>query len=154
MLVCWCYFTESDQLLNHDYIVHGHVIHTTRDLCRSLFSAIDWETAEALLTFVHVHYSLPEKLRMTDSSSLHIIQFIVSCTQNCTLSTSGPLCLQFFYGMMSMTLCFMVWDWRALRAESMFSCWCNLLFLFLSSTIFSFCYFQLIFFPATIITTM
>ena len=37
------------------------------------------------------------------------------------------LCL---FGTILVTLCLMVWDWRVSRAESMLSCWHDLLFLF------------------------
>ena len=54
------------------------------------------------------------------------------------LSTAGPLCpSQYLSGTILMTMCLMVWDWRVFRAESMSSCWFNLLFL-LSPPIFCF----------------
>ena len=49
------------------------------------------------------------------------------------LSTVETLCpSQCLFGMILVTVYLMVWDWRVLRAESMLSCWLNLLLLFVS----------------------
>ena len=47
------------------------------------------------------------------------------------LSVAEPLCpSRCLFGTILVTLCLMVWDWRASRAELMLSCWHDLLFLF------------------------
>ena len=47
------------------------------------------------------------------------------------LSIAEPLCpSRCLFGTILVTLCLMVWDWRVSRAESMLSCWHDLLFLF------------------------
>ena len=47
------------------------------------------------------------------------------------LSIAEPLCPSpCLFGTILVTLCLMVWDWWASRAEPMLSCWHDLLFLF------------------------
>ena len=54
------------------------------------------------------------------------------------LSITEPLCPSLcLFGTILLTLCLMVWDWRASRAEPMLSCW-HLLFLFVSYYFISF----------------
>ena len=49
------------------------------------------------------------------------------------LSSAAALCLsRCLFRTILVTLCLMVWDWRVSRAEPMFSCWHDLLFLFVS----------------------
>ena len=65
-------------------------------------------------------------LRLLIGTRLHLL--IVGL-----LSITELLCLsQCLFGMILVTLCYMVLVWRVLRAEPMLSCWPNLLFLFVS----------------------
>ena len=67
-----------------------------------------------------------------------VVLWLLICTRSCLivvgfLSIAEPLypsrCL---FGTILVTLCLMVWDWWASRAEPMLSCWHHMLFLFVS----------------------
>ena len=134
----WCSAADSHLKLLHSVVrravfVAGGVLEWNlahRDLQQCCASYLRWRVTQCILWVVHFLCLI---CRMCRRVLLVVIWLLIGTRLRLLavelLSTAKPLspyrCL---FGTIVVTLCFLVWDWRVLRAEPILFCWPNLFF--------------------------